>query len=176
MEVKLVMFKSDGQRKDFPLTKPVTTIGRGRECDLQVPVTNVSRRHCEIVIDDDEVDIRDLGSSNGTFVNNKRVTEAELDAGYRITLGPVIFTVWIDGYPKQIEPVFNNEDDSEAAADSDAGFEAVLGLDANQDDGDEAISVAQMDDTDTPETAEADGDDQEDVDPLESLEILGDQA
>ena len=105
MDVKLVMFKSNGQRKDFSLSQAATIIGRGEKCDLRIPVVSVSRRHCQLTLDTEEVSIKDLASSNGTYVNNQRVTESPLAAGDRLVIGPIVFTVQIDGQPEQIQPV-----------------------------------------------------------------------
>jgi pSer/pThr/pTyr-binding forkhead associated (FHA) protein len=105
MDVKLVMFRPDGQRKDFPLRNPVTVIGRGDNCDLRVPVVSVSRRHCELTAAGSQAKVKDLASSNGTYVNNRRVNEAPLHAGDRLVIGPVVFTVQIDGVPEEIKPV-----------------------------------------------------------------------
>jgi pSer/pThr/pTyr-binding forkhead associated (FHA) protein len=100
-----VMFKSDGTRRDFPLTQHRTVIGRKRSCDLRIPLTSVSRQHCEIVIEDDTATIRDLGSSNGTYHNSTRVQEQKLSAGDEVVVGPVVFIVTINGLPEEIRPV-----------------------------------------------------------------------
>lgn len=105
MDVKLVMFKANGQRRDFPVRGEKLAIGRATEADLQIPLGTVSRRHCEILIEDGDVIVRDTGSSNGTYVNDKRVQEIELSPGDKLTVGPVIFTVVIDGEPEEIKPV-----------------------------------------------------------------------
>lgn len=105
MEVKLVMFKSNGQRKDLPIKNAVTLIGRGEECDLRVPVLSVSRKHCELTVSGAGVAVKDLASSNGTYVNNKRVNETKLAAGDRLVVGPVVFTIQIDGKPAEVRPV-----------------------------------------------------------------------
>lgn len=106
MEIKLVMFKNDGQRKDFPVSGPTTAIGRGEDCGLRVPLLSVSRRHCELGLTDQGIKVKDLGSSNGTYVNNKRISgEMVLKAGDRLAVGPVVFTVQIDGWPEEIRPV-----------------------------------------------------------------------
>ncbi|MCK4602266.1 MAG: FHA domain-containing protein [Phycisphaerae bacterium] len=105
MDVKLVMFKSNGQRKDLPLAGDVTVIGRGEKCDLRVPILSVSRRHCELRIAEEGLVVKDLASSNGTYVNNKRVNEASLGAGDRLVIGPIVFTVQVDGVPEEIRPV-----------------------------------------------------------------------
>jgi pSer/pThr/pTyr-binding forkhead associated (FHA) protein len=105
MELVLVMFTDKEERRDFPVKSKKATIGRNTECSLQIPLGMVSRRHCEIRVKGGEVTVRDLGSSNGTYVNNKRVQEAELEAGDTLTVGPVIFTVVIDGEPEEILPI-----------------------------------------------------------------------
>jgi len=106
MEITLVMFKPDGQRRDFTLTGSKMVIGRGEECDLRVPVLSVSRIHCELAVSEDgELTARDLASSNGTYVNNNRVDEAVLKAGDHLTIGPSVFTVQVDGKPEHITPV-----------------------------------------------------------------------
>ena len=84
MDAILVMFRSDGQKREFPLTHQTTILGRKNTCDLRIPLSSVSREHCEIEIRDDTLYLRDLGSSNGTFHNDERVQEAVLHAGDRI--------------------------------------------------------------------------------------------
>jgi pSer/pThr/pTyr-binding forkhead associated (FHA) protein len=129
MDVKLVMFKSDGQRKDFPVTGAVTVLGRGEECDLRVPLLNVSRKHCELTCGGSQLKVKDLGSSNGTYVNNRRVTEVVLKAGDRLAIGPIVFTVQLDGKPEQIRPVKMKA--AEAAKSDDAADVAeIVELDA----------------------------------------------
>ncbi|MBI4581324.1 MAG: FHA domain-containing protein [Planctomycetes bacterium] len=105
MNVCLVMFKDDGSRKEFPIQPGKTVIGRKEECDLRIPLGEVSRQHAVMMVDEEAVTLRDLGSSNGTYVNNRRITEQELDPGDHIVIGPVVFTVQIDGVPKEVRPV-----------------------------------------------------------------------
>ena len=105
MDVSLVMFKSDGKRQDFPLNKDHTIVGRKNNCDLRIPLSSVSRQHCEVVVQGQKLKIKDLGSSNGTFHNGNRIQESLLNAGDEITIGPVVFTVIVDGQPASIEPV-----------------------------------------------------------------------
>ncbi len=106
MEITLVIFKEDGQRREFLLHQKVTPICRGDECDLQVPLPTVSRKHCLVEVQDNNPVVVDLESSNGTYCNNQRVTTAQpLLPGDLIRVGPVTFTVLIDGEPTQIKPV-----------------------------------------------------------------------
>lgn len=106
MEASLVMFKADGQRREFPMRKSTIVVGRKNTCDLRIPLSSVSRQHFRVDLDDDDkLMLRDLGSSNGTFYNGERVLEAELGAGDQIRVGPVTFIVIVDGEPADIEPV-----------------------------------------------------------------------
>lgn len=76
-----------------------TVIGRSPECQLKVASNQISRRHCQIVIRDTIVAIKDLGSANGTFVNGRQVppeVEIPLTPGTRVMLGPLQFTVEYD--------------------------------------------------------------------------------
>ena len=58
-----------------------------------------------VLVSDDSVTVRDLGSANGTYVNNKRVSEQELEAGDHRVIGPVVLTVRVNGQPKDVKPV-----------------------------------------------------------------------
>lgn len=87
--------------------QPPIIIGRSEECKLRIPLAAVSRKHCELFIEDDELRVRDLGSSNGTFVNKDRVSQRELIPGDLVSVGPVVFVVKIDGFPKIIDPVIS---------------------------------------------------------------------
>jgi pSer/pThr/pTyr-binding forkhead associated (FHA) protein len=105
MDLRLVMFTQKGERREFPIRGKRASIGRTTECQVQIELPIVSRRHCELRIKDDLVFVRDLGSSNGTYVNDKRIQEAGLHPGDTLTVGPVVFTVVINGQPADVEPV-----------------------------------------------------------------------
>ncbi len=105
MDVQLVMFKDDSQCKEFPLVAGTTNVGRSEECDLRIPLPEVSRKHAAVIVTSDDVTLRDLGSANGTYVNNQKITEQELAAGDHVVIGPVVFTVRIDGEPEEVRPV-----------------------------------------------------------------------
>lgn len=105
MDLVLVMFTETGERRDFPLQASKAIVGRDSDADLQIPLAEVSRRHCEISIKKDKVSVRDLGSSNGTYINNKRIQQATLSAGNTLTVGPVVFTVVLNGKPADVKPV-----------------------------------------------------------------------
>lgn len=66
-------------------------LGRALSSDLPVLDPTVSRRHAELTVMGSGVDVRDLGSSNGTYVGGERVTQARLTAGGRVIFGRVPF-------------------------------------------------------------------------------------
>lgn len=99
-KVVLVTFK-DGERKDFPLTAASTTVGRRPDCGLRLPIGDVSRQHCEVTVGS-SVWVKDLGSSNGTYVNGKRVAESKLNPGDVLGVGPVQFVVQVDDKPENV--------------------------------------------------------------------------
>lgn len=76
-----------GAEKRVVLSGDVVTLGRSRECDAVVDDPNISRRHAELRPRGDDWTIHDLGSTNGIKVNGRRVREATLSHGDRITLG-----------------------------------------------------------------------------------------
>lgn len=61
-------------------------IGRTEQCDITIPGTHLSRRHTELRIQDNQLVIKDLGSANGTFLNDKRITEATAQNDDRLRL------------------------------------------------------------------------------------------
>jgi adenylate cyclase len=66
-------------------------LGRALSSDLPVLDPTVSRRHAELMVEPVGVQLRDLGSSNGTFVNGARIANARLGAGDRIVFGKILF-------------------------------------------------------------------------------------
>jgi pSer/pThr/pTyr-binding forkhead associated (FHA) protein len=100
----LVLFKKDGSRKSFPLPSNITVIGRRHDCDLCIPLMVVSRRHCQLSQNNEALKIRDLDSRSGTLLNGNRISEATVQAGDYITIGPLTFLLQIDGEPKKVAP------------------------------------------------------------------------
>jgi pSer/pThr/pTyr-binding forkhead associated (FHA) protein len=90
MKAKLVVVGGEAKATEIDLRLP-TVIGRGREATLTLPHPLVSRKHCELYESDGRLMVRDLGSLNGTYVANERVTDAVLPAGELLTVGTVTF-------------------------------------------------------------------------------------
>jgi diguanylate cyclase (GGDEF)-like protein len=74
-----------------PLRDQETLIGRGKDCHVRLDDAGTSRNHARIVLAEDGRHLlEDLGSTNGTFVDGKRVQRQELSSGDRIYIGPNI--------------------------------------------------------------------------------------
>ena len=71
----------------------VKTVGRAPRADFILDVALVSRLHCRLTAAADNLEVVDLSSTNGTFVNNKRVKKATVVAGDRLRVGRVELTV-----------------------------------------------------------------------------------
>ena len=69
------------------------TVGRALSSDVALLDPTVSRRHASLVADESGIDLNDLGSSNGTFVNGERVERARIAAGDVLTFGKLSFNV-----------------------------------------------------------------------------------
>jgi HD-GYP domain-containing protein (c-di-GMP phosphodiesterase class II) len=75
------------------------TIGRIAQCGLQLDDPSVSRRHCTITFTDGRLQVKDLDSANGTFVNERPIKESSATAGDLIRLGAAILEVRDPGGP-----------------------------------------------------------------------------
>jgi pSer/pThr/pTyr-binding forkhead associated (FHA) protein len=69
------------------------TVGRARRADFIVDAALVSRVHCRLEASDRKLEVIDLSSTNGTFVNDRRITRAPLAGGDRLRVGRVELTV-----------------------------------------------------------------------------------
>ena len=91
------ILQSSGRETD-PLTFRVSpggvkTVGRARRADFVVDAALVSRLHCRLEANDDGLDVIDLESTNGTYVNDRRVDRARLSTGDRLRVGRVELTI-----------------------------------------------------------------------------------
>ena len=89
---------SSSETPDEPLTfrlvpGAVKTVGRAPRADFIVDAALVSRLHCRLTATDTDVEVVDLSSTNGTFVNGKRIGTARLGAGDRLRVGRVELTI-----------------------------------------------------------------------------------
>jgi serine/threonine-protein kinase len=92
LNVKLAV---EATGKEVRLHKPITLVGRGAECSVVVRASDVSKNHCQILLDIDRVMVEDLGSANGTYVNGKSVRKARLRDGDELRIADHVFHVRI---------------------------------------------------------------------------------
>jgi pSer/pThr/pTyr-binding forkhead associated (FHA) protein len=91
LNAKLVVVGGDAKAKEVSLKLP-TVIGRGKDVTLTLPHALVSRKHTEIFEKDGWLFVKDLGSLNGTYVNNRRIKDPQkLLPNHLLTLGNVTF-------------------------------------------------------------------------------------
>jgi len=86
--------KEEGAFPAFSTSEPATCIaGKSDDCQLVILGNvdgGISRHHCLFDINPPYVTLKDLGSKNGVYVNNRRVTEEFLHDGDRIALGTIV--------------------------------------------------------------------------------------
>jgi predicted component of type VI protein secretion system len=108
--MKLTLSLPDGLEKtpfvievpDNPRLESEVLIGRADDCDMQIAEPFVSRHHCGIVVDANahSVRIRDRGSANGTYVNDRRVAGlSDIHDGDKLTVGFLPLTIGIADEP-----------------------------------------------------------------------------
>ncbi len=81
----------------YELNRPTTLAGRGKDCAIVIHDPSVSRIHGKVTVEGDRVVVEDLRSSNGTWVNDRRVDSMELRHGDRVRFGTVGFQFLVDG-------------------------------------------------------------------------------
>jgi predicted component of type VI protein secretion system len=90
MDFELEIVQGRSASNKIKLIDGVTTIGRHDECQLRIKSSQVSRKHCELFEKKGLLLVKDLGSSNGTIVNGKRIKgQRVLEPGDQLTIGPV---------------------------------------------------------------------------------------
>src|ERR1700744_6013403 len=87
---KLVVLSEGMTGQSYELKVDKTTIGRVEDNTFQIAQPSVSSHHCEVLLRGNDVVIKDLNSTNGTFINNQQITtEGVLKAGQILRLGQV---------------------------------------------------------------------------------------
>ena len=90
MDFQLVVLRGRSSTTALKLGDGVTTAGRHDECQLRIKSSEVSRKHCQFFEKNGMLMVKDLGSSNGTFLNGKKIEgQRVLEPGDELTVGPV---------------------------------------------------------------------------------------
>ena len=95
---KLVILNQGMTGRSFELIIERTTVGRVEDNTFHIADASVSSHHAEIILRGSDILIRDIGSTNGTFINNEKITEAVLKPGQTLRFGQVELKI-DDGTP-----------------------------------------------------------------------------
>lgn len=94
MDYHLLVVRGRSASQPLRLADGVTTVGRHDDCQVRIKSSQVSRRHCELFEKKGLLLVKDLGSSNGTIVNGKRIKDQQvLEPGDELTIGGVTLRV-----------------------------------------------------------------------------------
>jgi predicted component of type VI protein secretion system len=96
-----------GVEKAFPMRQITMSIGRSDQCDIPVKDSSMSGKHCEVSKVNGEIRVKDLGSSNGIWLNGERITDAELFDGDVIRCGQTSIRVDVVGGKKRPDAGMN---------------------------------------------------------------------
>ena len=105
-EACLVVIYGSELGKKYNLNAPSLVIGRSSKCDIQIDQESISRNHTKIVNTGKSILIRDLGSTNGTYVNDEPIDEYVMRDGDLIKIGRTIFKFLTGG---NIENAYHEE-------------------------------------------------------------------
>src|SRR5262245_52732927 len=96
---KLVVLSSGMAGRTQELSADKVTIGRVEDNTFQIAEPSVSSHHCEVFLRGSDVVVKDLDSTNGTFINGEKTTEAVLKPGQTLRLGQVEMKLETEGAP-----------------------------------------------------------------------------
>lgn len=97
--------------QEIPLQEGDYILGRGEDCQITVPDEGISKKHAKLIVDQQGVFIRDLNSSNGTFLNGVKIQESDIQQKDKISVCKTTFdiveakaqnvTPFVHGHPQQ---------------------------------------------------------------------------
>jgi pSer/pThr/pTyr-binding forkhead associated (FHA) protein len=96
---KLVVLTQSMAGRSYDLVAERTTVGRVEDNAFQIAEPSVSSRHCEILLRGSDVVIKDLNSTNGTFINGEKISEGILKPGQTLRLGNIELKLDAPGAP-----------------------------------------------------------------------------
>src|SRR5215468_422307 len=97
-EIFLYAEHGPGTGQLLPVGQGALILGRSSSCDLRLPHASISRRHARLTRRGERLILEDLGSQNGTFVDDERVASPrELELGQRIHIGPAVLRLRVPG-------------------------------------------------------------------------------
>ncbi len=105
LRVTLVLEKKKRIVRRVDLRRPRTVVGRQVGCNLRLPSAEVSRRHCLLLVGDNDLHVEDMNSVNGTYVNDvAAIGRQQVNPGDRLQIGPFKFVVEFAPLPVVFNP------------------------------------------------------------------------
>src|SRR6266478_204604 len=96
---KLVLLSAGMTGRTHELKVDKTTIGRVEDNTFQIAEPSVSSHHCEVLLRGNDVVIKDLNSTNGSYINGEKINESVLKAGQILRLGQIEMRLETDAAP-----------------------------------------------------------------------------
>lgn len=108
---ELVVLSGPYRGRRYPIRKERLKLGRDPTCDIQLEDEATSRVHAELVVENGSLTVQDNGSTNGTYVNDARIKNAELKNGDRVSIGDTVFQLQVARLSSRRAPqvVFSEE-------------------------------------------------------------------
>lgn len=97
MKASLHIIAGTPERRVTALEKGVYVLGRGSQANVQIPSREISRKHAQVIVEDDEIILQDCGSVNGTILNGRKITREKLNHGDQITVANVTLEIRFEG-------------------------------------------------------------------------------
>src|ERR1051325_340027 len=94
---RLVIHPGTPQAWEINLKPGLNFLGRGASNDFKIEDLSISGSHCQITVDTTGATVKDMGSTNGTFVNRAKISESRLQSGQPLRLGSVDMIFYTDG-------------------------------------------------------------------------------
>jgi adenylate cyclase len=86
-QITITVLAGIEQGQSYKITRPTTSIGRSSTCDIVLTDPLISRQHCQIILGMSGVHVKDLGSTNGTFINGAKISESPIRTQDIIAIG-----------------------------------------------------------------------------------------
>jgi pSer/pThr/pTyr-binding forkhead associated (FHA) protein len=102
---KLVLLSAGMTGRTHDLKVDKTTIGRVEDNTFQIAEPSVSSHHCEILVKGSDVLVKDLNSTNGSYINGEKISESVLKPGQILRLGQIEMRLETDSAPAAKKPV-----------------------------------------------------------------------
>src|ERR1041385_3075205 len=96
---KLVVLSAGFSGRTHELNVDKTTVGRVEDNTFQIADPSVSSHHCEVLLRGSDVVVKDLNSTNGTFINGEKISESALKPGQTLRLGQIELQLLTEGMP-----------------------------------------------------------------------------